>query len=111
MLKRLSRCVREYRNAAILSPLCMVGEVAMEVLIPTVMATLIDFGIEKSNMGVVVGQGALLALCALCSLAFGVPSATTDHSGIYAMRSALLSSFMRRYEFSPMKRTAAPVIP
>ena len=75
MLKRLSRCIREYRIAAILSPLCMVGEVAMEVMIPTVMATLIDYGIEKSNMAVVVAQGGLLALCALCSLAFGVASA------------------------------------
>ena len=38
MIKRLARCIREYKLPAILSPLCMVGEVAMEVLIPLIMA-------------------------------------------------------------------------
>ena len=40
MIRRLLRCVREYKWAAILSPLAMVGEVAMEVTIPKVMANL-----------------------------------------------------------------------
>ena len=42
MIKRLARCIREYKWAAMLSPLCMTGEVAMEVLIPLVMADLYD---------------------------------------------------------------------
>ena len=75
MLKRLARCIREFTLAAVLSPICMIGEVAMEVLIPMVMATLIDQGIEAGAMSVVVRQGGLLALCALCSLCFGVASA------------------------------------
>jgi len=75
MIKRLARCVREYKKAAILSPLCMVGEVSMEVLIPLVMADLYDYGIVKQNMDVVVSKSILLVVCALCSLAFGVASA------------------------------------
>ena len=75
MIQRLARCVREYKWAAILSPLTMIGEVAMEVTIPTVMAVLINEGIEKGNLSVIAQQGLLLALCALCSLAFGVASA------------------------------------
>ena len=47
MIKRLARCIREYKWAAILSPLCMVGEVAMEVMIPLVMAELYDHGITS----------------------------------------------------------------
>ena len=75
MIKRLARCIREYKWAAILSPLCMVGEVAMEVMIPLVMAELYDHGITMQNMAVVVRQSALLIILAVCSLSFGVASA------------------------------------
>ena len=75
MIKRLARSVREYKWSAMLSPLCMVGEVAMEILIPLVIAELIDKGINAGNMRVVWQQGGLLALLALCSLTFGVASA------------------------------------
>ena len=76
MIKRLARCIREYRWAAILSPLCMIGEVAMEVMIPLIMAKLYDYGITQQNMEVVVRQAVLLIICALLSLTFGVASAT-----------------------------------
>ena len=76
MIKRLARCVREYKWAAILSPLCMIGEVAMEVLIPLVMANLYDYGIVMQNMNVVVTKSVQLIILALLSLSFGVASAT-----------------------------------
>lgn len=75
MIKRLARCVREYKWPAILSPLCMIGEVAMEVLIPLVMAKLYDYGIVLQDMSVVVRQSIILMLCALASLCFGSASA------------------------------------
>ncbi len=75
MIKRLLRSVREYKWAAILSPVCMIGEVAMEVLIPLIMANLYDYGIVKSDMQVVISRSILLVLCALTSLAFGAASA------------------------------------
>ena len=53
MIKRLARCIREYKKATLLAPLCMMGEVAMEVMIPLVMADLYDFGIVMQDMGVV----------------------------------------------------------
>ena len=71
MIKRLARSIREYKWPALLSPLCMIGEVAMEVTIPLVMAKLYDNGIAAGDMGVVVKQSGLLVLCALMSLAFG----------------------------------------
>ena len=76
MIKRLARCIREYKWAAILSPLCMVGEVAMEVLIPLVMADLYDYGIVMQNMTLVVTKSIQLIILALLSLSFGVASAT-----------------------------------
>ena len=75
MIKRLARCIREYKWAAILSPLCMVGEVSMEVLIPLVMAKLYDHGITMQNMEVVIRQSVLLIILAILSLSFGVASA------------------------------------
>ena len=53
----------------------MVGEVTMEILIPLVIAEMINSGIQPGNMSVVLRQGGLLLLCALCSLTFGVASA------------------------------------
>ena len=76
MIKRLARCIREYKLPAILSPLCMIGEVAMEVLIPLVMADLYDYGIVMQNMNVVVTKSVHLIILALLSLSFGVASAT-----------------------------------
>ena len=75
MIKRLARCIREYKWAALLSPLCMVGEVTMEILIPLVMAKLYDHGISTHNMQVVISHSILLCVCALASLSFGVASA------------------------------------
>ena len=76
MIKRLARCIREYKWAAILSPVCMIGEVTMEVIIPLVMADLYDYGVCMQNMSVVITRSILLVLCALASLMFGVASAT-----------------------------------
>ena len=75
MIRRLFRCVREYKWSAILSPLCMVGEVSMEVTIPLVMADLYDYGIKFQNMPYIVEKTILLVICALASLIFGVMSA------------------------------------
>ena len=75
MIKQLARCIREYKLPALLSPLCMIGEVSMEVLIPLVMADLYDYGIVMQNMSVVVSKSVQLIVLALCSLSFGVASA------------------------------------
>ena len=75
MLLKLLRSVRQYWFAALLSPLCMIGEVYMEVRIPGIIGDLVDFGIEAGNIEVVWQKGILLVLTALCSLVFGVGSA------------------------------------
>ena len=75
MIRRLARCIREYKWAAMLSPICMIGEVAMEVLIPLTMADLYDFGIQGQNIPLVIQKSILLVLLSLASLCFGVASA------------------------------------
>ena len=53
----------------------MVGEVAMEVLIPLVMADLFKYGVGQSDMNIVAVRSAQLVICALLSLSFGILSA------------------------------------
>ena len=76
MIRRLARCIREYKWPAILSPVCMIGEVTMEVIIPLVMAGLYDYGVCMQDMNVVITRSIQLVLCAVASLLFGVASAT-----------------------------------
>jgi len=75
LIKTLMKSVREYKWTALGSPICMIGEVTMEIFIPLVLAELLRQGIEPGNMAMVWKYGGLLALCALCSLLFGVASA------------------------------------
>ena len=75
MIKTLARSVREYKWASLGSPICMIGEVTMEIFIPLVLAELLRQGIEPGYMPAVWKYGGLLALCAICSLLFGVASA------------------------------------
>ena len=75
MIFRLARCIREYKLPTILSPLCMAGEVIMELLIPLVMADLYDYGVTTGDMNIIVEKSLLLGICALLSLMFGVASA------------------------------------
>ena len=75
MIRRLARSIRQYKWAALLSPICMIGEVAMEVMIPRVMGDLYDYGISLQNTTYVVQRSILLVCLALASLCFGVLSA------------------------------------
>ena len=71
MFKKFAACVAEYKKDTILSPVYVTCEVIMEVLIPFLMAKLIDDGINVGNMSVVWKFGIILVVCALISLMFG----------------------------------------
>ncbi len=75
MIKKLASHVKQYKRSALLTPLCAAGEVVMEVLIPLVMAQLINQGIEAGNMSALIKYGLLMMLLALVSLFFGVACA------------------------------------
>lgn len=71
MLKKLLSYVGKYKKEAILSPFAILGEVAMEVLIPYVMASIIDKGIREGDIKHVALMGGLMVVMALVSLFFG----------------------------------------
>ncbi len=72
MLKTLLAQVKEYKKASILTPVFAVLEVFMEVLIPFLMAKVIDEGIGKGNVSYAIKMGLLMFVMAVLSLTFGV---------------------------------------
>ena len=72
MIKKLSKSVREYKWPAILTPLLVALEVVMEVLIPTLMADLIDKGIELSDLNQIYTIGGKLIVLAILAFFFGI---------------------------------------
>ena len=71
MNRKLLQSVREYKKESILAPVLVVLEVFLEVLIPYLMANIIDIGISGGDMGYITKTGILLVLMAMLSLVFG----------------------------------------
>ncbi len=76
MIKRLLESVREFKRDALLTPFFVVLEVVMEVIIPLVMALLIDKGIDGQDMAAIWKYGIILVLCAMLALVFGAAAGT-----------------------------------
>ena len=78
MIKKLAASIREFKRETALTPAVMVLEVVMEMIIPLLMAKLIDNGINGNggagDLGYIFKIGAVLLVCCLLSLAFGVLS-------------------------------------
>lgn len=74
MIKQLSKSIRQYKKDAILSPVFVTGEVILEVLVPTIMAMLIDNGINKGDMNYIIKVGIILIICCMASLFCGIMS-------------------------------------
>lgn len=64
-------CIRQYKKDSILTPIYVMLEVVMEVIIPLLMASLIDFGIDKGNMSYILKMGFALLVFASFALFFG----------------------------------------
>ena len=99
MIKRLLKCVREYKLSSVLAPAFVIGEVVLEVIIPVLMALLIDNGILKQDMSYILLMGAILLVACLCSLSCGVLS------GLFAAKaSAGVAKNMRKDMFYNIQR-------
>ena len=94
MIRKLAKSVKGYWKETLLAPTTVAIEVVMEVLIPYLMATLIDDGIEVGNMNVIVRMGLFMLLCCAISMAGGA------FAGIFAAKaSAGFAKNMRRRLF------------
>lgn len=74
MLKKLAKCVGEYKTHAIKTPLYVACECVFDVIIPFLMAFLIDEGINKGNSGVIIKIGLTLIVCSILAMFCGVMS-------------------------------------
>ena len=72
MTKTLFKSIREYRKQSILTPVLVILEVLMEVLIPLEMAKIIDVGIANGDLAYIVQRGVILVVMAMLALFFGV---------------------------------------
>ena len=72
MIKTLAAQIKEYKKVSIVTPVFMVLEVVFEMLIPFLMASIIDDGVEAGNMQHIYAVGAVMIAAALCGLFCGV---------------------------------------
>ncbi|MCI5954707.1 MAG: ABC transporter ATP-binding protein/permease [Lachnospiraceae bacterium] len=72
MLKTLGAQIKEFKKDSILTPIFMIAEVIMETIIPLLMASIIDDGVNAGNMKHIYIVGALMVLTAILSLCFGI---------------------------------------
>lgn len=72
MFKTLGRETKGFRLVSILTPICMIGEVIMEMIIPKLMATIVDDGVTAGNMDVIYSVGAKMLVAALIGLLVGI---------------------------------------
>lgn len=72
MFKLIKKSLREYYKQSILTPIFIILEVLLEVLIPLQMARIIDIGIKNNNMNYILKEGIILVVIAMCSLLFGI---------------------------------------
>ncbi len=74
MIKKLAKYIKQYKKDSILTPIFVIFEVIMEVLIPYLMARIIDVGIQNSDLNYIFKIGAILVVSAFLSLTFGMLS-------------------------------------
>ena len=74
MIKKLAKYINDYKKDSILTPIFVIFEVVMEVVIPYLMAKIIDVGIQNSDVKYILEIGVFLIVSAILSLAFGMLS-------------------------------------
>jgi ATP-binding cassette subfamily B multidrug efflux pump len=103
MIKKLASHLGEYRRAALLTPMFAALEAVMDILLPTIMAFIIDLGIEKGDMNAIVKYGLLTFAVAAIALLLGVlagkyaAEASTGFAG--NLRDAMYEN-IQHYSFS-----------
>ena len=75
MIKTLGKELKEYKLVSILTPICMIGEVAAEMIIPRLMGDIVDNGVNGGNMAYIFRVGIMMLVIALFGLAAGIGGA------------------------------------
>lgn len=103
MIKALACSIREYKLPSLLTPIFVILEVLVEILIPLIMATIIDEGIGKQKESTLISLGAFLILCVLLGIIFGLLSGSfsaTASAGFARNLRADLYEKLQQYSFT-----------
>jgi ATP-binding cassette subfamily B protein len=98
MFKTIFSHIGKYKKDAILAPVTIIGEVAMEVLIPKVMAMIIDNGVKKGDIGYITKMGVLMVLMSVFSLCFGALAARFSAVAAMGFAKNLRSALFRKVQ-------------
>ena len=98
MYKTIFSHIGNYKKQAILAPVTIIGEVAMEVTIPLVMAHIIDDGIRQGKVSYVAAMGGVMVLMALFSLIFGALSGRFAAVAAMGLAKNLRSALFRKVQ-------------
>lgn len=100
VLRTLGKSIREYKKASLLAPALVAVEGILEILIPTIMASLIDEGITGGSMPSTIKFGVILLICAMVSLGAGFLSGKSRPSRARASPRTCARTSSRRFRAS-----------
>ena len=111
MIKKLLENIGEYKKESLITPVFVTGEVILDIIIPLIMAMMIDRGIEKGDTKAILMYGAVLFICALIALYLGAMSgryAAIASAGFAKNLRDKLFTRIQGFSFSNIDRFSAP---
>ena len=75
MIRRIFSYIGPYKKYGILAAVCIVAETFFELIVPFIMADMVDVGVANGDKTYIFQRGALMVFCALAALAIGIASA------------------------------------
>lgn len=113
MIKKLAQCVGEFKKDAIKTPIYVAGECVFDVIIPFLMAFLIDEGINKGDTAVIIKIGLILIICSILAMFCGVMSgrhAARASSGFARNLRKKMYHHVQNYSFANIDKFSASSI-
>lgn len=112
MIKTLSKSIRQYKKLSLLSPMFVIGEVIIEMLIPYLVGILIDNGIMKGDMSYISKMGLLLLVLTVISLILGASASYVSAHAAAGFAANLRQDMfyhMQDYSFENIDHFSRPV--
>ncbi len=111
ILKTLAGQIKEYKRDSLLTPVFMISEVVVDMIIPYLMASIIDNGIEKGDMGHILRIGGLMLLMAVAGLVTGMLGGALSARASAGLAKNLRKAMFRNiqsFSFSNIDRFSTP---
>ncbi|MBR3526028.1 MAG: ABC transporter ATP-binding protein, partial [Lachnospiraceae bacterium] len=107
MIRTLAGHIKEYKRDSLLTPVFMIAEVVVDMIIPYLMASIIDNGIDKGDMGHILKIGGLMLVMAAFGLASGMLGGALSARASAGLAKNLRKAMFRNiqtYSFSNIDR-------